>query len=68
MLSLYVYNKINTQHPVAGEEFTSSIDSMTYGDNLSKLFIVSVLGTRLLGGEKTFFGLSQIAAPRSIAF
>jgi hypothetical protein len=40
---------INTQHPLGEEEFTSPTDSMTYGLMLYKLFIVSILGTRLLG-------------------
>jgi hypothetical protein len=46
---------INTQHPLGEEEFTSPTDSMTYGTILSKLFIVSILGTRLLGAKKILF-------------
>ena len=52
---LYVYQIINTQHTVGGEVFTSSIDSITYGHVLYKLFIVSILGTRLLGQKKYYF-------------
>ena len=54
-IMLHVYQLINTQHTVAGEVFTSSINSVTYGHVLYKLFIVSILGTRLLGQKKYSF-------------
>jgi hypothetical protein len=52
---LSVYYMINTQASVGAAENTSSIDSITYRQILSKLFIVSVLGTRLLGVKEIFF-------------
>ena len=38
---------VNTQKGVVRVEFSSSMDSVTYGDILSKLFAESILGTRV---------------------
>jgi hypothetical protein len=61
---LDVYQMINTQAPVGAEENTSSMDSITYGETLSKLFIVSILGTRLHSDEKIFFARIEYGSPR----
>jgi hypothetical protein len=53
-MMLNIYYKVNTQLPVGREKFSSPIDSTTYKETLSKLFIVSVLGTRLLAVEVFF--------------
>jgi len=54
-ITLCVYLMLNTQYSLGEEEFTSPTDSITYGTFLSKLFIVSILGTRLLGAKKILF-------------
>ena len=65
---LHVYQIINTQHTVGGEVFTSPINSITYGYFLSKLFIVSILGTRLLGQKKILFPRTEYGSPSNCLF
>jgi hypothetical protein len=45
-IRLCIYQLVNTQRKVLRESFSSSMDSRVYREILSKLFIVSILGTR----------------------
>jgi hypothetical protein len=52
---LSVYIMVNTRRAACFLKESSLMFSMIYGYNVSKLFIVSILGTRLLGDEEIYF-------------
>jgi hypothetical protein len=52
---LTVYKMVNTRRSVGRQEFASLMDSATYGQFACNLFIVSILGTRLLRAEEIIF-------------
>jgi len=52
---LTIYKMVNTLRSVGRRGFASSMDSVTYRQSACNLFIVSILGTRLLRAEEIIF-------------